>query len=141
MTTMSTSGRQEVHETNGTGEIRVARPAAVLAVAKLAIAASVPLAAQPGRDLLAREELLRLDSEQALVKEAANGIVVQEAGDLWLVDAMSSDPAGVASAATTEYKYDDGTPEARYSTSSGARRSGWTAAESPVLPDPEEMLR
>ena len=71
-------------------------------LATLTLAVVTPLAAQQGRDLL----------HEQFVKEAAGGVVVYEAGDIsLLVDAISSDPAGVASAATTEYKYDDGTFE------------------------------
>ncbi|MXX61763.1 MAG: hypothetical protein F4112_00610 [Holophagales bacterium] len=89
-----------------------ARATILSSLTALAIAVCAPLSAQQGRDLLTQDELPR---EEVLVKEAARDIVVQEAGDLSLVDAMSSDPTGVASAATTEYKYDDGTPESHTS--------------------------
>ncbi len=83
------------------------RPAVLLALTALAMAVSAPLGAQEGRDLLAWEEPLRALSEQVFIKEAVGDVVVYGAGDISLVDAWASEPTGVASAATTEYKYDD----------------------------------
>ena len=80
--------------------------------ALVALAVSAPLAAQQGRDLLAWEEPLQIRGEQVFVKEAVGDVVVYEAGDISLVEAPLSEPTGVPSAATTEYKYDDGTFEA-----------------------------
>ncbi len=79
--------------------------------ALVALAVSAPLAAQQGRDLLAWEEPLQIRGEQVFVKEAVGAVAVYEVGDLSSVHATASEPTGVASAATTEYKYDDGTPE------------------------------
>ena len=88
------------------------RPFLLLAMTALAMAVSAPLGAQQGRDLLAWEEPLQIRGEQVFVKEAVGAVAVYEVGDLSLVHATASEPTGVASAATTEYKYDDGTPEA-----------------------------
>ena len=80
-----------------------------MVVAAVLMCLSVPLSAQEGRDLLAWNES---PSEHVFVKEAVGDVVVYGADDINLVDATASEPTGVASAATTEYKYDDGTPEA-----------------------------
>jgi len=69
----------------------------------LALAAAAPLGAQQGRDLLVPEEPLG-----ALGEHSVRDVVIYEAGDISLVEAAVSDPTRVASAATTEYKYDDG---------------------------------
>ena len=109
---MRTSGRRRVHERNGAAKkVCVGRPAVVAALAALAIAASAPLAAQQGRDLLVPEEPPLREGQQVFVKESAGGVSLYEGGELSLIEAMSSGPVGVPSAATTEYKYDDGTAE------------------------------
>lgn len=79
------------------------RPAALAA---LAMVLSAPLPAQEGRDLLNWEEPLQARSEHLLVQEAGDLSVVGP-GDISLVDTASSDPTGIPSAATTEYRYDD----------------------------------
>ncbi|MDE2923060.1 MAG: hypothetical protein OYL92_15195 [Acidobacteriota bacterium] len=108
MTTMRTSGSQD---TGGTSSIRrscLARPAVVLTLMVPAIVVSTSLAAQQGRDLLSWQEPIQ---DHVFAKEAVRDVVVHDASDLLQVEAAVSDPAGVASAATTAYKYDDGTPE------------------------------
>ncbi len=67
--------------------------------ALVALAVSAPLAGQQGRNLLAWEEPLQIRGEQ---------VFVYGADDISLVHATASEPTRVASAATTEYKYDDG---------------------------------
>ncbi len=88
------------------------RPTCIAILSVLAaLAVSAPLAAQQGRDLLVWEEPLQVRGEQVFVKEAVGDVVVYGADDISLVDAAASEPTRVASAAVTEYKYDDGTPE------------------------------
>ncbi|MDE2921998.1 MAG: hypothetical protein OXR83_03890 [Acidobacteriota bacterium] len=76
-----------------------------------ALVAAAPLAAQQGQDLLASEEPLGALAEHVFLKGSVSDVVFHEAGDISLVEAAVSDPTRVASAATTEYKYDDGTAE------------------------------
>ncbi len=108
MTTMSRAEGQRTDGTNGIDGVRLVQPTVLLALTALAMAVSAPLGAQQGRDLLAWEEPLQIRGEQVFVKEAVGDVVVYEVGDLSLVHATASEPTGVASAATTEYKYDDG---------------------------------
>ena len=106
---MRTSGRQRVTrvDNGASGVTRVACDLRrVSALAALAVAASAPLAAQQGRDLLVPEEPLQLRSEQVSIKGPVGPVVVYEARDIFPADA--SDLPGVASAAVTEYRYDDG---------------------------------
>ncbi|MCY3963446.1 MAG: hypothetical protein OXG83_00305 [Acidobacteria bacterium] len=97
-----------IMRTSGIRRVRPVRPAVVLTLTALAMAVSAPSIAQQGRDLLAWEEPVR---EQVFVKETVRDVVVHEASDISLVEAAVSGPFRVASASTTEYKYDDGTPE------------------------------
>ena len=108
MTTLRNSENTRIGLENGIEGVRPERPPVLLALAALAIVVSAPSVAQQGRDLLAREEPVR---ERLFAKEAIRDVVVHEVGDISLVEAAASDPARVASAATTEYKYDDGTFE------------------------------
>ncbi|MCY3932819.1 MAG: hypothetical protein OXH70_14010 [Acidobacteria bacterium] len=89
------------------------RPARLhLVLPIFALVAAAPLAAQQGQDLLASEEPLGALGEHVFLKGSVSDVVFHEAGDISLVEAAVSDPTRVASAATTEYKYDDGTVEA-----------------------------
>jgi len=69
---------------------------------------STSVTAQQGRDLLSWQEPIQ---DHVFAKEAVRDVVAHDANDLGLVEAAVSDLTGVASAATTEYRYDDGTPE------------------------------
>ena len=108
MTTLITCEDTGIGLENGIEGVRRERPPVLLALTALAIVVSAPSVAQQGRDLLAREEPVR---ERLFAKEAIRDVVVHEVGDISLVEAAASAPARVASAATTEYKYDDGTFE------------------------------
>lgn len=94
---------------------RSAGPAALTAaLAMVASVPSAPLTAQEGRDIFAEKNG---SANESFAKEAVRGVTdvtLHEAGDLSLFAAAAFDPlgpTGVATAATTEYKYDDGTPE------------------------------
>ena len=102
------SRKKSSGEWNGIDGARPVRIPALLTLAALAMVLSAPSVAQQGRDLLAREEPVR---EQVLVKEAVRDVLVYEIGDISQIEATVSDPGRVTSAATTEYKYDDGTFE------------------------------
>lgn len=108
MTTLRNSENTRIRLENGIEAARPGRAPVLLALTALVIVMSAPSVAQQGRDLLAREEPVR---ERLFAKEAVRDVVVHEVGDISLVEAAVSDPTRVGSAATTEYKYDDGTFE------------------------------
>jgi len=81
----------------------------------LILALSSPLAAQNEDDPSAGTSVRiyggHVLDEDAAGKEDLDSILV-DSGDGWMADVAASDLTGVVSPASTEYRYDDGTPEA-----------------------------
>ncbi len=98
------------HKPRGTGIRVFMRLAGLSALAGLII--STTLGAQQGRHLSASSEPLVAGNKDVVGKKTASQVVFHGARDLSLLAASASDLTGVASAVTTEYRYDDGTAEA-----------------------------
>lgn len=85
------------------------------ALASLSLALSSPLAAQDEGGALAGTSV-RIHGGHVLDIDAAGKedieSIVVDAGDSRLAGVAAPDPTGIASPASTEYSYDDGTPEA-----------------------------
>lgn len=91
------------------------QPIGLRALMTLILAVSSPLAALNEGDPLSGTSV-RIYSEALLEREAASKVdldsMLIDAGDWWLAEAAASDLTGLASPASTDYSYDDGTPEA-----------------------------
>ncbi len=94
------------------------RPIGLPALITLTLAASSPLAAQTGGDPPAAPAgaPIRNHNEHVPNKHAMSNfqvdLILVEADSPRLADRAASDLVGIASFASTEYRYDDGTPEA-----------------------------
>ncbi len=91
------------------------RPIFRLALLMIALTGSPPVAAQQEGVPLAGTSV-RIYGGDVLGQEAARKValdsILLDAAGSWPADAAASDPSRIASPASTEYRYDDGTPEA-----------------------------